>query len=96
MKQLLQAKRVSEAIINFVMGTKIGIDTLKDFLARFSKDRYEQEIKYVIDATLWTRWKDSNLVQNRAVLRLVYVTLGRLRDCLCTPQRPAPVQPLLA
>ena len=53
-KQLLQAKRVSKAAISFVIGTnngQLGIDTLEDFLAWFSKDRYEQEIKYVIDAT---------------------------------------------
>ena len=53
-KQLLQAKRVSEATSNIVKVTKngrLGSDTLKDFLAWFSKNRCEQEIKYVIDAT---------------------------------------------
>ena len=52
-KQLLLARRASEATTNFVMGTDnrwLGIDTLQDFVAWFSKDRYEQEIKYVIDA----------------------------------------------
>ena len=57
LKQLLQAKRVSEATINFVMGSnngRLGFHTPKDFLVWFSKDRDEQEIKYVIDATAET------------------------------------------
>ena len=42
----------SDAAINFVMGDgigQLGFDTLKDFLA--CRDHYEQEFKYVVDAT---------------------------------------------
>ena len=54
LKQLLQAKRVSELAIAYVTGAvapQLGIDCLQDFVAWFSLDKYEDEIRSLIHAT---------------------------------------------